>query len=167
MIRNILFICIGNICRSPMAEGLFKQAMPTKAVCSAGIHALVGEPADPYAVQLMQEYGIDISEHRGQALADWMVKEADLILTMDREQLAFIEKKYPLAKGKVLRLGESDGVDIPDPYRHGLRAFRHACGLIVRGVDDLAARLEAAEQREPAERYRAAGVRGSALPSAP
>ena len=61
--NNILFICIGNICRSPIAEGLFKHAMPKKAVCSAGIGALVGEPADPLSIQLMWEHGIDIGAH--------------------------------------------------------------------------------------------------------
>lgn len=148
MINNILFVCIGNICRSPMAEGLFNQVMPEKAVFSAGIHALIGEPADPLSLQLMEERGIDISEHRARSLAIWMVNEADLILTMDQYQKRFIEFKYPNAKGKVMRLGEHGNYDIPDPYKQGMFAFRHACHLIAMGVDSLAEHIAAMEQKE-------------------
>ncbi|MDQ9171819.1 low molecular weight protein-tyrosine-phosphatase [Oxalobacteraceae bacterium R-40] len=141
MINNVLFICIGNICRSPMAEGLFRQLMPEKAVYSAGIHALVGEPADPLALQLMEERGIDISEHRARSLAAWMVNEADLILTMDQYQRRFIEFKFPAAKGKVMRLGEQGNYDISDPYKQGMSAFRHSCHLIAMGVDRMASHI--------------------------
>jgi protein-tyrosine phosphatase len=164
VIRNVLFVCIGNICRSPMAEGLFKQAFPEKAVCSAGIHAMVGEPADPFAAQLMQECGIDISEHRAQSLAGWMVNEADLILTMDGEQKRFIERKFATAKGKVWRLGGHGGFDIPDPYGHGPAAFRHCYELIARGVDDLVDRLAALEGSGAMRRRHFAGIRESPLP---
>jgi protein-tyrosine phosphatase len=167
VIRNILFLCIGNICRSPMAEGLFRQAMPAKAVCSAGIHAMVGDPADPLAVQLMRERGIDIGEHRAQQVAEWMVKEADLIMVMDREQKQFIERRFPNAAGKVWRLGEHGGYDVPDPYLHGPNAFRHAFALIELGVDNLVERIAAVEQPSSGERYSFAGIRGSPLPFPP
>ena len=78
--KNVLVICIGNICRSPMAEGLLQQAFPEKKIRSAGIGALIGYPADPYSVQIMEEQGIDIRSHRAQKLAGWMVSEADLIV---------------------------------------------------------------------------------------
>lgn len=141
MISNILFICIGNICRSPIAEGLFRHALPAKEVCSAGLDAMVGEPADPMSTRLMQERGIDISSHRARSLATWMVNEADLIVTMDRSQKHFIERLHANAKGKVMRLGEAGNYDVPDPYRQGLAAFRHSYGLIARGVDQLAQRI--------------------------
>jgi protein-tyrosine phosphatase len=153
MINNVLFICIGNICRSPMAEGLFNQVMPEKAVYSAGIHALVGEQADPLSQQLMQERGIDISEHRARNLATWMVNEADLILTMDQYQKRFIEFKYPASKGKVMRLGEQGGYDIPDPYKQGAHAFRHACHLIAMGVDRVASHLAALDVKQHQSAY--------------
>jgi protein-tyrosine phosphatase len=141
VIVNILFICIGNICRSPMAEGLFRQAMPEKAVYSAGLNAMVGEPADPSSIQLMLEHGIDITGHRARSLAAWMVKEADLILTMDREQKRFIEQTYAKSKGKVMRLGEGSKYDIPDPYQLGSAAFRHSCDLIAQSIDELVERI--------------------------
>lgn len=141
MIKNILVICIGNICRSPIAEGLLKHALPETSVRSAGIGAMIGHPADPFAVQLTQEQGIDINAHRAQSLAAWMVNEADIILTMDLEQKRFIEQKYATSKGKVFRLGEFDKYDIPDPYRENLDVFRQTYGLIAQGVDALVKRL--------------------------
>lgn len=141
MMNSILFICIGNICRSPMAEGLLKQALPEKAVLSAGINALVGEPADPLSAQLMREHGIDIGAHRARSLAAWMVGDADVILTMDGEQKRFIEIEYPESRCKVFRLCEGSKCDIPDPYRQGQVAFRHSYNLISQGVDELIARI--------------------------
>lgn len=167
MINNILFICIGNICRSPMAEGLFKQAMPEKAVCSAGLHAMIGEPADPLSVQLMQERGIDISEHRARSLASWMVYEADLILTMDQYQKRFIEFKFPKAKGKIMRLGEHGNYDVPDPYQQNMAAFRHSSELIVRGVEQWVQHILDAEPEGQGTRYRALPSQIAILPSVP
>ena len=155
--RSILFICIGNICRSPIAEGLLKHALPDKAVLSAGINALVGEPADPLSVQLMREHGIDIGAHRARSLAAWMLTDADVILTMDGEQKRFIEIKYPESKCKVFRLCEDSKCDIPDPYRQGLAAFRHSYNLISQGVDQLVVRL--AHLGEDIKRFDLATIR--------
>lgn len=130
MINNILFVCIGNICRSPMAEGLFRQALPEKQFYSAGLDALIGHGADPHACDLMRERGIDISTHRARRLDGWMLIESDLILTMDNWQKEMIEARYPVARGKVSRLGEALNCDIPDPYRQDRQAFEHACELI-------------------------------------
>lgn len=139
--HNILVLCIGNICRSPMAEGLLRRAMPDKIICSAGIHALIGQPAAPFSVQIMQEQGIDISAHRAQSLSARLVMEADLILTMDLDQKRVVETHYFASKGKVFRLGEFGKYDIADPYREGMASFRAAYRLIAEGVDDLVKRI--------------------------
>lgn len=143
--NSILFICIGNICRSPMAEGLLKHAVPDIPVLSAGISALVDKPADPLAVQIMREQGVDIGAHRARSLSAWMVRDADVILTMDGWQTQFIKMNYPASQYKVFRLCEVDKCDVPDPYRQGRTAFRHACDLISRGVDELVLRLACME----------------------
>jgi protein-tyrosine phosphatase len=147
VIRNVLFVCIGNICRSPMAEALFAQAMPRHMVCSAGLSAVVGEGADPVAMALMRERGLDISGHRAQQMASWMVREADLILTMDGAQQRFIEQSWPTVRGKVRRLLESPTGDIPDPYRQGRRAFNHALTMIEDGVGEVLNHLAQREGR--------------------
>lgn len=148
VIHNILFVCIGNICRSPMAEALLRQARPDLVVFSAGIHAVVGAPAEPTAQGLMRERGIDISAHRAQSLSSWMVREADLIVTMDQEQARHIAGSHDSAKGKLIRLGEAGRFDVPDPYGCGEAAFRHACGLIEWGIEELVGRIAVLESRQ-------------------
>jgi protein-tyrosine phosphatase len=138
VINRILVICIGNICRSPIAEGLLKRAWPDKTVASAGLGALVGHPAVPFSVQLMAEQGIDISGHRAQSVTRPMINAADLILVMDLKQQRYIEQTYPTARGKVFRLGAAD---IADPYQQNIAMFRQTYDLLSQGVDALTARV--------------------------
>ena len=113
-----------------MAEGLLRAALPSHEIFSAGICALDGAPADAIAIELMWQAGVDISSHRARNLASWMMREADLVLTMDSEQLQYVGSRFPAAKQKLMRLGDPCDVDIPDPYRLGLPAFSHAFRLI-------------------------------------
>jgi protein-tyrosine phosphatase len=131
---RILVVCIGNVCRSPMAEGLLARALPGYEVRSAGVGALIGRPAEPFAVQLMAEQGIDISEHRAQQISGQLVGWADLILVMDLEQKKYVETHYIASRGKVFRIGEEAGADVPDPYRAAIGGFRMSLGVIEEGV---------------------------------
>lgn len=143
MINRILVVCVGNICRSPMAEGLFRQALPGRKLSSAGIGALVGEPPDPVAVELMQARNVDITRHRARQLAGPMVAETDLVLVMELNQQRQLEQQYPLARGKIFRLCESLRADVKDPYRRGRAAFEEAVKLITQGVELWTARINA------------------------
>ena len=139
MLNNILIVCVGNICRSPIAEALLKAALTaikpnTYQVSSAGIGAMVGYPADAKAKQLMISKGFDISEHRADQLNEAMIRKADIILVMESAHKQAIEAKQPSAKGKVFRLGEWGDFDIPDPYQRDSKAFESALNLIDRGV---------------------------------
>ena len=80
MIRNILTVCVGNICRSPMAEALLRTKLPDVAVASAGIAAPSGALADPLAQELMLERGIDISAHRAKRVITPSIAGSDLVL---------------------------------------------------------------------------------------
>ncbi len=140
----ILMVCVGNICRSPVAEGLLKASLPQHKVWSAGIAALVGQPADPMAARIALEHGIDISAHRAQQLGSWMLGQADLVLVMERGHQLELQRQYPLAHGKVRRLGEfgpNGGFNVADPYQQERAAFETAHNNIAQGVDQWVNRI--------------------------
>lgn len=81
--QKILIVCAGNICRSPIAEGLLKQSLPDHFIASAGIAALVDHPADDKAIRVAQVHGLDLSAHKAKQLTPQMCLFADLILVME------------------------------------------------------------------------------------
>lgn len=124
-----------------MAKGLIGAALPNAQVASAGLKALVGKPADPMALELMEERGIDIADHQARQLDAEMCQTADLILVMDRDQRREVEQRYQFARGKVFRLGEFGDHDVLDPYRAGRNAFRYSLALIEEGAQQWAKRI--------------------------
>ncbi len=135
MFHRILVVCVGNICRSPMAEVLLADALgDTGRVSSAGIGALVGEPADAQAAMLMQERGHSLASHRGRQMSEALLREHDLVLVMERAHQAWMETRWPQARGRVFRWGHWLDIDVPDPYGKGEAAFRESLALIERGL---------------------------------
>jgi protein-tyrosine phosphatase len=133
MIDCILVVCEGNVCRSPMAQGLLAKQFPEMNVISAGLASLAGRGADSMAIALMAERDIDIGGHIAVDLNLEQMRSAQLVLTMTQEQRRKVETSYPFAKGKVYRIGEYDGIDIADPYRKGRAAFEMALAQIEQG----------------------------------
>lgn len=131
---HILLLCTGNLCRSPMAEGLMRAWLPSHGLFSAGLCASDGAPADPLAVALMRESGIDIAAHRTRRLAGWMLAEAELVYTMEAAQAAWLRQQYPRHARKIARLGEPCGADIPDPHGQERVAFEQSYAVIRRAV---------------------------------
>lgn len=140
MIKSILLVCIGNICRSPMAEGLLKHFIITNElsvnIASAGINACVGQAAHPIAQQLLLEKGINISDHRARQLNEEYVRSSELILVMDEDQLNLIKMNFPFAQGRVHTLGKWSQFEVPDPINCSIDYFRSVFKLISQGVDD-------------------------------
>jgi protein-tyrosine phosphatase len=139
--NSILVVCEGNVCRSPMAEGLLAASLPGTPVSSAGLGALSGMPADETAVRLMRARGIDISAHRSVQLTRDACKRAELILVMSTEQRRRIEESYPFACGRVYRVGEFKKRDVPDPYRQPEYVFQEALQMIDDGVREWLLRI--------------------------
>ncbi|OAJ53137.1 protein tyrosine phosphatase [Paraburkholderia ginsengiterrae] len=127
---GILMVCEGNICRSPVARAFLEHALPSVLVSSAGTRALVGRHADPLAIQLAQERGMNISQHIARALSEEHVRAADVVLTMTASQRDQILSRFPSARGKVFRLGEHEQLDIVDPYRRHRVVFELAFAQI-------------------------------------
>ena len=134
MFDRILVVCIGNICRSPMAEQLLKIALPQKTISSAGLGAMVNASADDHAQALMAELGYDISEHRGRQINAELISGADLILVMTQKQETLLTQQYPQARGRVYRLGHWDKQDIADPYQKPRKEFELALQHIQAGI---------------------------------
>ena len=116
--QKILIVCAGNICRSPIAEGLLKQSLPDHFIASAGIAALVDHPADDKAIRVAQVHGLDLSAHKAKQLTPQMCLFADLILVMEERQIDAVASIQPLARSKTMLLGQWTAVkNIPDPYQ--------------------------------------------------
>jgi len=137
--QHILVLCIGNICRSPIAHVLLARELPDRIVLSAGLGAMVGEPADPHSVAVVADAGLDLGEHRAQQVNRALCQWADLILVMEEHHRVELERRYPLVRGKVFRLDEK--ADIADPYRKPRYAFENAYDGIARGVASWAERI--------------------------
>ena len=140
MFNNILIVCVGNICRSPMAEYLLQQKIKKHGidacVSSAGLGALVGQRADEYAIEVMTEHGVDGAAHRARQLDNEMVKQNELILVMEHWQKKEIESVFPYARGRVHLLGKWSDAEISDPYKKPKQAFVHAYEKINKACDE-------------------------------
>lgn len=142
----ILTLCIGNICRSPLAQALLARELPGHTVWSAGLGALIGQPAAPLSVQIAQENGLDISAHRAQQVTSFLCQKSDLILVMEQQHKSQLEQMFPVVRGKVFALGQHGQFDIADPYRQPREAFDTAYAAIAQGVADWVPRIRKLNQ---------------------
>src|SRR6266481_3532764 len=144
--KTILFICTGNICRSPMAEGIFRHIMKGRRdiqVMSAGIGAMEGQAPSPYAVQAVKELGIDISKQRSRQLTGELVQEADYIFGMTHSHVDTVLLLYPHAAEKTFLLREFDDTldifekDISDPIGGSYDVYLNTRDQIEQGIASL------------------------------
>ncbi|MCF4997134.1 low molecular weight phosphotyrosine protein phosphatase [Pseudomonas syringae] len=144
MFKKILVVCVGNICRSPTAELLLREALAasTITVTSAGLAARVGEAMEPSARKVLEQHGRSAQGFTARQITSDIVNDSDLILVMEKEHVKQVLKIASHARGKVFLLGKWQSErEIQDPYRQGNAAFIHAHALIEDAVSSWAQRL--------------------------
>ena len=142
---KVLFVCMGNICRSPTAEGVFRKLHQELApefdiqVDSAGTHAYhVGDPPDLRSHTAALRRGVDISGHRGRQATFQDFHEFDYVIAMDSDNLRRLQAIRPKeAKGQLRLLLEyapqAGALDVPDPYYGGAAGFERVLDLVEQG----------------------------------
>ena len=156
MSTRVLFVCMGNICRSPMAEGVFRHLIRNAGlddvvrVGSAGTHAFhVGEAPDKRAQAVVQKRGYEIADLRARRVREKDFEEFDMILAMDWDNLALLQQMAPKSHHHKLQLlmrfaTEHETATIPDPYYGNAQGFDQVLDYI---EDACAGLLEVAKRR--------------------
>lgn len=129
---SVLFICTANICRSPMAMALFRKKIeqePDAAnwrIDSAGTWGLDGEPAAVKSIVVMQQYGIDLRDHRSREVSLDVLQTYDLILTMEQGHKEALRAEYPILQDRIFLLSEMVDLnyDIQDPFGEPLSEYQ-------------------------------------------
>jgi protein-tyrosine phosphatase len=146
---SVLFVCMGNICRSPMAEGIFRREIARAglqdrvAIDSAGTHSYhIGEPPDMRAQGAISRRGVDISALRGRQVADADFDRFDYILAMDEGNLGILRRLAPEHAQEKINLllsfsGKYPNQEVPDPYYGGTRGFDENLDMIEDAVEGL------------------------------
>jgi protein-tyrosine phosphatase len=150
---KVLFVCMGNICRSPTAQGVFEALVSREGllghiqVDSAGTHAYhVGEPPDPRAQQAASRRGLDLSVQRARKVRPEDFLEFDYVLAMDRRNYEDLKEICHPDYEERLRLflefaPQVEVPDVPDPYYGGVQGFERVLDLIEQAADGLLAEL--------------------------
>ena len=147
-VQSVLFVCKGNICRSPLAEAYFRSLVEKEGrpmvVRSAGLETTPGKPAHVEAKAVALQHRLSLDEHATTQAHKELLEQSDLIIVMEILQKIRIHRLYPRSKGKVVLLGRFDSLgplEIADPYSGTSEDFYSCFQQVSRCCDVLAARL--------------------------
>jgi len=172
-VKSVLFVCTGNICRSPIAEGIFRQLLGNRKdieVASAGVHAVHGQPPSLYAVQVCEEEGVDISGLRSQPLTAALIDRATHIFAMTGAHLETIQMLFPDGAEKSFLLREFEEPDttvwrdVPDPIGLGRDVYEVCASTIKNALPSVLAFVEQSELAPTSRGPRASAYLMSDLP---
>lgn len=144
MFNKILVVCVGNICRSPTGEYLLKARLPNHDIASAGIGALVGDPADNQAIAVAKQHQLDLSPHIARQLTNEMCTEYDLILVMEQKHIDAVAHISPSARSKTMLFGQwlTGNKNVGDPYRKSDDVFQLVYTQLEQAADLWAQKLQ-------------------------
>lgn len=144
---KIMFICTGNICRSAMADWLLKKKLEQNnitniGVYSSGIYAIDGDVSPYEAIEVMEEYGVELKKHRATNIRRSNIKDMDIILCMTISHKRDLIYMYPELKEKIYTLKEyvkddKNGIEIKDPWGYDLVTYRFCVAEIDACLDKL------------------------------
>ena len=159
--KRILFVCTGNICRSPMAEGMMRELIKGRTdvvVLSAGVSAPKGSSASRSAVDALSELGIDLASFRSQPVTGELLEQCTHVFTMTREHRRLLDLLFPEQGSKIRLVGEfiRGGGDVPDPIGQGLTTYKRcrdaiksALAQILDFVDQSSITMSSANRTSP------------------
>jgi protein-tyrosine phosphatase len=150
VIRSVLFVCQGNVIRSPLAAALFKRCLSASgsasvAIASAGLRASPGQPADPRARFVAAEFDISLEDHRAQLVTHEQITSADVIIPMDALAAAQLLGHYPGVRSKTVLLD-----NIADPFDRDVAEIRRCGRRIQAAVQEFASGLARDASAAPA-----------------
>jgi protein-tyrosine phosphatase len=156
--KAILFICKGNICRSPYAGRYLRKIAENRnlrGICSrsAGLEVRVSVPSPDLAVQVAKTLGVDLMDHRSMPVTGDIIEDSDIVFAMEHRQAVFLRKTFPAHVSKIFLLSLFDAdpppagdyalrYNIPDPYGKSEKDFLECFRMIERSIEGFLSRAD-------------------------
>jgi protein-tyrosine-phosphatase len=159
-LKHVLFVCTGNTCRSPMAEGLFKKAVMDRGdyeVSSAGVAASPGTPSSPETNAILKKRGAALEDFGSRPASDAVLSAATHVFAMTRGHLQILESRFPEHADKFYLVCEfvdmprkGNAGDVPDPIGMGRAAYEEVAALLESAIPTIIAYIDQTSAGDPA-----------------